>query len=34
VELLEVRWPSGQVTTLRDLEPNQRLTVVEGREVE
>ena len=30
VDLLEVRWPSGQVDTLKDLKPNQLIFVKEG----
>jgi hypothetical protein len=30
VDLLEIRWPSGQVDTLRDLEPNQLIYIKEG----
>jgi hypothetical protein len=30
VELLEVRWPSGAIDTLRDIKPNQLLFVKEG----
>ncbi len=30
VELLEVRWPSGQVDTLKDIKPNQLIFVKEG----
>jgi len=30
VELLEVRWPSGQVDTLKDIRPNQLIYVKEG----
>ena len=30
VELLEIRWPSGQVDTLKDLKPNQVIVVKEG----
>ena len=30
VELLEIRWPSGLVETLRDLKPNQVIFVKEG----
>jgi hypothetical protein len=33
VELLEIRWPSGQVDTLKDLKPNQLIYVKEGGEV-
>jgi len=31
VELLEIRWPSGQVDTLKDLKPNQLYYVTEGK---
>jgi hypothetical protein len=31
VELLEIRWPSGQVDSLKDLKPNQLYYVTEGR---
>jgi hypothetical protein len=31
VELLEIRWPSGQVDTLKDLTPNQLIYVQEGK---
>jgi enediyne biosynthesis protein E4 len=30
VDLLEIRWPSGQIDTLRDIKPNQVLYVKEG----
>ena len=30
VDLLEVRWPSGQVDTMKDLKPNQLIYVKEG----
>jgi len=30
VELLEVRWPSGVVDTLKDVKPNQVVFVKEG----
>ena len=30
VELLEVRWPSGVVDTLKDVKPNQVVYVQEG----
>jgi enediyne biosynthesis protein E4 len=30
VELLEIRWPSGQVDTLKDVKPNQLIYVKEG----
>jgi hypothetical protein len=31
VELLEIRWPSGQVDTLKDVKPNQVVFVKEGQ---
>jgi hypothetical protein len=30
VELLEIRWPSGQVDTMKDVQPNQLIFVKEG----
>jgi hypothetical protein len=30
VELLEIRWPSGQLDTLKDLKPNRLIYVKEG----
>jgi len=30
VESIEIRWPSGQVDTLKDLKPNQVIYVKEG----
>jgi enediyne biosynthesis protein E4 len=30
IELLEIRWPSGQVDTLKDVKPNQQIFVEEG----
>ena len=30
VQLLEIRWPSGQVDTLKDIKPNQLILVKEG----
>src|SRR6266849_6679434 len=30
IELLEIRWPSGQVDTLKDIKPNQVIFVKEG----
>jgi enediyne biosynthesis protein E4 len=30
VDLIEVRWPSGQVDTLKDIKPNQLIFVKEG----
>ena len=31
VELLEIRWPSGQIDTLKDIKPNQLVLVKEGQ---
>jgi len=31
VELLEIRWPSGQVDSLKDLKANQLYYVTEGK---
>jgi len=31
VELLEIRWPSGQVDTLKDIKANQVIFVQEGK---
>jgi hypothetical protein len=31
VDLLEIRWPSGQVDTLKDVKPNQVIVVKEGQ---
>jgi hypothetical protein len=31
VDLLEIRWPSGQVDTLKDIKPNQLIFVKEGQ---
>lgn len=31
VDLLEVRWPSGQVDTIKDVKPNQLVVVEEGK---
>src|SRR5204862_3354422 len=31
VELLEIRWPSGLVETLKDIKPNQVIVVKEGQ---
>jgi enediyne biosynthesis protein E4 len=31
VDLLEIRWPSGQVDTLKDIQPNQLIFVKEGQ---
>jgi enediyne biosynthesis protein E4 len=33
VELLEIRWPSGQTDSLKDLQPNQLYYVTEGKGV-
>ena len=33
VELLEIRWPSGQIDSLKDLQPNQLYYVTEGKGV-
>jgi hypothetical protein len=30
VDVLEIRWPSGQVDTLKDVKPNQLIYVKEG----
>jgi hypothetical protein len=30
VELLEIRWPSGQIDTVKDVKPNQLIYVKEG----
>jgi hypothetical protein len=30
VDLLEIRWPSGLVETLKDIKPNQLIVVKEG----
>jgi enediyne biosynthesis protein E4 len=30
IDLLEIRWPSGQLDTLKDLKPNQLIYVKEG----
>ncbi len=30
VDLLEIRWPSGQVDTMKDVKPNQVVYVKEG----
>ena len=30
VDALEIRWPSGQIDTLKDLKPNQLIYVKEG----
>jgi hypothetical protein len=30
VDLLEIRWPSGQLDTLKDIKPNQLIYVKEG----
>jgi enediyne biosynthesis protein E4 len=34
VDLLEIRWPSGQVDTLKDVKPNQLIYVKEGVGIE
>ena len=31
VDLLEIRWPSGQVDALKDVKPNQLIFVKEGQ---
>jgi enediyne biosynthesis protein E4 len=31
VDLLEIRWPSGQIDTLKDVKPNQLIYVEEGK---
>jgi hypothetical protein len=31
VELLEIRWPSGALDTLKDVKPNQLIVVKEGQ---
>ncbi|PYX85583.1 MAG: RNA-binding protein [Acidobacteria bacterium] len=31
VDLVEIRWPSGQIDTLKDLKPNQLIFVEEGK---
>jgi hypothetical protein len=31
VDLIEVRWPSGQIDTLKDIKPNQLIFVEEGK---
>jgi hypothetical protein len=33
VDLLEIRWPSGQVDTLKDIKPNQLVFIKEGEGV-
>jgi enediyne biosynthesis protein E4 len=30
VDVLEIRWPSGQVDSLKDIKPNQLIYVKEG----
>src|SRR6185369_14695007 len=30
IQMLEIRWPSGQVDTLKDVKPNQLIFVKEG----
>ena len=34
VDLLEIRWPSGQVDTLKDIKANQLIYVKEGQGIE
>ncbi len=29
--MLEIRWPSGQVDTIKDVKPNQLIVVEEGK---
>jgi hypothetical protein len=31
LDLLEIRWPSGLIETLRDIKPNQLIYVKEGQ---
>src|SRR5262249_48653568 len=31
IDLLEVRWPSGQIDTMKDIKPNQLVYVKEGQ---
>lgn len=31
IDVLEVRWPSGQVDTIKDVKPNQLVYVKEGQ---
>jgi len=31
VDLLEIRWPSGQLDSLKDLKPNQLYYITEGQ---
>ena len=31
IELLEIRWPSGQIDTIKDIQPNQQIFVQEGK---
>ena len=33
MQLLEIRWPSGQVDTVKDVKPNQLIFVKEGEGV-
>jgi enediyne biosynthesis protein E4 len=33
VQLLEIRWPSGQLDSLKDIKPNQLIFVEEGEGV-
>lgn len=34
VELLEIRWPSGQVDTIKEVKPNQLIYVKQGAGIE
>ena len=34
VDLLEIRWPSGQIDTLKDIKPNQLIYVKEGQGID
>src|SRR6202042_1913280 len=34
VDLLEIRWPSGQTDTLKDIKPNQLIYVKEGQGID
>jgi hypothetical protein len=34
VDLLEIRWPSGQIDTLKDIKPNQLIFVKEGQGIQ
>jgi len=31
IDLLEIRWPSGHIDTLKDVKPNQLIVVKEGK---